>query len=85
MGGMSRNYQNQVLDEALQEKSAISIFLAKGLRFEGRVKMHDTYTILIQTTEKMVLIYKHAVTTVFPARIPRHVPVKTADDNSSAG
>ena len=65
----ARNYQEQILDEAMSKEKPVSIFLAKGVRMEGRVKMHDTFTILLETEKEQVLIYKRAITSLFPARL----------------
>ena len=65
----ARNYQDQILDEAMSKGKPVSIFLAKGVRMEGRVKMHDTFTILLETEKEQVLIYKRAITSLFPARL----------------
>ncbi|MCB1175906.1 MAG: RNA chaperone Hfq [Leptospiraceae bacterium] len=64
-----RNYQDQVLAEAMRTNSNLTLFMQKGMRFTGRVQSYDTFTILMQNQKEQALIFKHSVTTVIPARM----------------
>ncbi|MBI3394239.1 MAG: RNA chaperone Hfq [Spirochaetia bacterium] len=66
-----RAYQDQILDFAIQQSKNMSIFLKSGVPIKGRVMAHDAYTILMKTEHNHTLIYKHSISSLFPAIRPR--------------
>ena len=67
----SRAYQDQILDHAIVQARGISIYLKSGVPMKGKVLAHDSYTILMKTDTSHALIYKHSVSSLFPAIRPR--------------
>lgn len=64
----SMNLQDLFLNQARTEKIAVTIFLTNGFQFKGMVKGFDSYTIVLDCDGKQNLVYKHAVSTIIPAR-----------------
>lgn len=62
------NLQDVFLNQARIEKIAVTIFLTNGFQFKGMVKGFDSYTIVLDCDGKQNLVYKHAVSTIIPAR-----------------
>lgn len=60
--------QDVFLNQARIEKIPVTIFLTNGFQFKGTVKGFDNYTIVLDCDGKQYLVYKHAVSTIIPAR-----------------
>lgn len=48
----------------------VSIFLTKGVRLQGVVGSFDNFSLELRRPAGPQLIYKHAVSTIAPARVP---------------
>jgi len=69
MGARSeRANQDELLENAIRKSRSITIFLKNGVPLRGRVLAHDPYTVLMETERNQTLIYKHSITSIFPAR-----------------
>lgn len=62
------NLQDIFLNQARKEKIPITVFLTNGFQFKGMVKGFDGYTVIVDCDGKQELIYKHAISTIVPAR-----------------
>ncbi|MCR9143315.1 MAG: RNA chaperone Hfq [bacterium] len=67
--GANRLYQDRLLDTAMQKAKSITVYLKNGVHIKGRIVAHDTFTVLIETEKNNTLVYKHSVTSLFPARL----------------
>ena len=63
------NLQDVFLNQARKEKIAVTIYLTNGFQFKGMVKGFDSYTIVLDCDGKQNLVYKHAISTISPAKI----------------
>ena len=52
------------LSVARKQRSLVTLFLDNGVRFTGKIIDFDSYCILLNCGEAMVLVYKSAVSTV---------------------
>ncbi|MCU0846933.1 MAG: RNA chaperone Hfq [Spirochaetes bacterium] len=68
MSGQSHNLQDLFLNTSRKEKIEINIFLMNGVPIRGRVLSFDNFTILLEVDKKQNLIYKHAISTIVPAK-----------------
>ena len=73
---IKNNIQDFVLNHARKEKTEITIYLSNGVPLKGKVISFDNFTIVIIGADgKQSLVYKHAITTVTPAKPIRfHLP-----------
>ncbi|MBN1500426.1 MAG: RNA chaperone Hfq [Spirochaetes bacterium] len=62
------NLQDLYLNAARKEKMDVTLYLTNGVPLQGKVLSFDSFTILLETDKKHNLIYKHAVSTIVPAR-----------------
>ena len=46
----------------------ISIYLTNGFQFKGKVRGFDNFTVILDCDGKQNLVYKHAISTIIPAR-----------------
>ncbi len=74
--------QDVFLNQARVDKIAVTIFLTNGFQFKGIVRGFDNYTIVLDCDGKQNLVYKHAVSTIIPAR-PISILDSSKDDASS--
>lgn len=72
------NLQDVFLNQARVERIAVTIFLTNGFQFKGMVRGFDNYTIVLDNEGKQNLVYKHAVSTIIPAR-----PISILDANAN--
>ena len=62
------NIQDVFLNQARKESVPVTLHLVNGFQLKGLVKSFDNFTIVIDSMGKQQMIYKHAVSTVTPAR-----------------
>ncbi|MGI5959168.1 MAG: RNA chaperone Hfq [Massiliimalia sp.] len=62
------NLQDLFLNQARKEKTLVTIFLVNGFQFKGIVTGFDAFIILLECDGKQQLVYKHAVSTILPAK-----------------
>ena len=62
------NLQDFILNQARKDKIPVTIFLTNGFQFKGFVKGFDSYVIILDSDGKQELVYKHAISTIIPAR-----------------
>lgn len=62
------NLQDTFLNHARREKIPLTVFLTNGFQFKGMVKSFDSFTVLLDSEGKQQMVYKHAISTIVPAR-----------------
>lgn len=63
------NLQDLFLNNARKEKIPVTIYLMNGVQVKGHVKGFDSYIILLEGDNRQQnMIYKHAVSTILPAK-----------------
>ena len=64
----SLNLQEIFLNQVRKTKMPVTIFLVNGFQIKGVVSGFDNFTVVLDSEGKQQLIYKHAISTVVPAR-----------------
>ena len=64
----TQNLQDHMLNTLRREKQLITVFLMNGFQMKGTVTGFDDFTVILETEEKQQMIYKHAISTLIPAR-----------------
>jgi host factor-I protein len=62
------NLQDTFLNQARKDSMLMQIFLVNGYQIKGTVRSFDNFTILLDVDGRQQLVYKHAVSTIVPAR-----------------
>jgi host factor-I protein len=62
--------QDPFLNALRKERIPVSIFLVNGIKLQGQIESSDQYVVLLKNTVSQ-MVYKHAISTVVPARNPR--------------
>ena len=62
--------QDPFLNSLRKDRIPVSIFLVNGIKLLGQSESFDQYVVLLKNTVSQ-MVYKHAISTVVPARNPR--------------
>jgi len=63
------NLQDTFLNQARKENIGVTIYLVNGVQLRGIVRGFDSFSVLLDSPGKPTqLVYKHAITSVVPAR-----------------
>ena len=73
--------QDPFLNLLRKEKVPVSIYLVNGIKLQGQVDSFDQFVVLLKNSVNQ-MVYKHAISTVVPAR---NVRLPLPDDAGDAG
>lgn len=59
--------QEPFLNALRKERVPVSIYLVNGIKLQGQVESFDQFVILLKNSVSQ-MVYKHAVSTIVPAR-----------------
>ena len=62
------NLQDTFLNEARRHRAPLTVFLVNGFQMRGTVQSFDSFTVMLDSDGRQQLIYKHAISTIAPAR-----------------
>jgi len=62
------NLQDSFLNQVRKENVAVTIHLVNGFQLKGNVKGFDNFTVILESQGRQQMVYKHAISTVTPAR-----------------
>lgn len=75
------NLQDAFLNQARTKKIPVVIYLNSGYQLRGLIKGFDSFVIWLDATDKMNLVYKHAISTITPLKPITLFGERTAADN----
>ena len=64
----SPNLQDVFLASVRRTETPVTMFLMNGFQMRGVITGFDSFTVVLTADGKQNLIYKHAISTVSPAR-----------------
>lgn len=62
------NLQDVFLNQVRKEKINVTVFLTNGFQFRGYIKGFDSFIVILECDMKQQLVFKHAISTIIPAR-----------------
>ncbi|MBP6243115.1 MAG: RNA chaperone Hfq [Chromatiaceae bacterium] len=68
-----QNLQDPFLNALRKERVPVSVFLVNGIKLQGQIESFDQFVVLLKNNVSQ-MIYKHAISTVVPARNVRITP-----------
>jgi host factor-I protein len=74
MSNKGQMLQDPFLNTLRKEHVQVSIYLVNGIKLQGQIESFDQYVVLLKNTVTQ-MVYKHAISTVVPARpvaMPHH-------------
>jgi host factor-I protein len=72
MSAKGQMLQDPFLNILRKEHVPVSIYLVNGIKLQGQIESFDQYVVLLRNTVTQ-MVYKHAISTVVPAR-PVSIP-----------
>ena len=66
-----QSLQDPYLNALRLERIPVSIYLVNGIKLQGQIESFDQFVILLKNTVNQ-MVYKHAISTVVPARSVSH-------------
>lgn len=64
--------QDPFLNALRKERIPVAIYLVNGIKLQGNVESFDQFSVLLKNTVSQ-MVYKHAISTIVPARNVRIV------------
>ena len=68
MNNKGLNLQDVFLNQARKDRLPLTIFLTNGYQFKGIIRGFDQFIVILETEGRQQLVYKHAISTIVPAR-----------------
>lgn len=63
-----QNLQDVFLNQARRERMPVTLFLMNGFQLRGIIRGFDAFVVIVDSEGRQQMIYKHAISTVAPAR-----------------
>lgn len=77
-----QSLQDPFLNALRRDKVPVSIYLVNGIKLQGQIDSFDQFVVLLKNSVSQ-MVYKHAISTVVPARNVRLPAVTDKDDDES--
>jgi host factor-I protein len=78
----TQSLQDPFLNALRKERVPVSIYLVNGIKLQGTIDSFDQFVVLLKNSVNQ-MVYKHAISTVVPARNVRIPGVE--DDGGAEG
>ncbi len=78
-----QSLQDPFLNALRRERIPVSIFLVNGIKLQGQIESFDQFVILLKNQVSQ-MVYKHAISTVVPARNIRLTNPSNGSENEDA-
>jgi host factor-I protein len=78
-----QSLQDPFLNALRKERVPVSIYLVNGIKLQGQVDSFDQFVVLLKNSVSQ-MVYKHAISTVVPARNVRLPSSEAAEDETPA-
>lgn len=86
-----QSLQDPFLNALRKERVPVSVYLVNGIKLQGTIESFDQFVVLLRNQVNQ-MVYKHAISTVVPARNvrmtehgPQVAPASGGHDHSAAG
>ena len=74
-----QSLQDPFLNALRKERVPVSIYLVNGIKLQGQIDSFDQFVVLLKNSVSQ-MVYKHAISTVVPARNVRLPSAEGADE-----
>ncbi len=79
-----QSLQEPFLNTLRKEKVPVSIYLVNGIKLQGQVESFDQFVIVLRNSINQ-MVYKHAISTIVPARAVKTNPGQADEEQSDVG
>jgi host factor-I protein len=77
-----QSLQEPYLNALRRERIPVSIYLVNGIKLQGQIESFDQFVVLLKNSVSQ-MVYKHAISTVVPARNVRLPRVDMPEDGDA--
>jgi host factor-I protein len=77
-----QSLQDPFLNALRKERVPVSIYLVNGIKLQGQVDSFDQFVVLLKNSVSQ-MVYKHAISTVVPARNVRLPAAEGAEEEAA--
>lgn len=74
-----QSLQDPFLNALRKERIPVSIYLVNGIKLQGQVESFDQFVVLLKNSVNQ-MVYKHAISTIVPAR---NIKASMAEESQS--
>ena len=74
--------QDPFLNILIKERIPVSIYLVSGIKLQGQIESFDQFVIVLKNAVSQ-MVYKHAISTVVPARMVKIPMQGQAESNGT--
>ena len=75
------NLQENFLNSARKENVPVTIHLVNGFQLKGMIRGFDQFTVVIDSMGRQQMVFKHAISTITPAKpLGTKPPVEEEDE-----
>ncbi len=79
-----QSIQDPFLNLLRREKIPVAVYLVNGIKLQGQVESFDQFVILLRNSLTQ-MVFKHAISTIVPARSVKFAPAPTGDEAPAEG
>ena len=79
-----QSLQDPYLNALRRDRVPVSIFLVNGIKLQGQIESFDQFVVLLKNTVSQ-MVYKHAISTVVPARNVKLTHSNDGEQTSEGG
>lgn len=76
--------QEPFLNALRKERVPVSIYLVNGIKLQGQIESFDQFVVLLRNAVNQ-MVYKHAISTIVPARNVKSAVTSEMDAEDSIG
>jgi host factor-I protein len=76
-----QSLQDPFLNALRKERVPVSIYLVNGIKLQGQIDSFDQFVVLLKNSVSQ-MVYKHAISTVVPARNVRMQSSEDSDEST---
>jgi len=77
--------QDPFLNALRKERIPVALYLMNGIKLQGNVDSFDQFVIILRNNSVNQMVYKHAISTIVPARNVKLHPDGTATSEMGSG
>jgi host factor-I protein len=77
--------QDPFLNALRKEGISVSVYLVNGIKLQGQVESFDQFVLVLRNSGVNQMVYKHAISTIVPAKAVRYnVPSADQTDEETS-
>jgi host factor-I protein len=85
-GDKMQNVQDVFLNYVRKHKTAVTVYLASGVKLQGIITSFDNFTLLLRRDDHTQLVFKHSISTIMPTTpVQLYDPKEEGEEENEEG